>query len=50
MKRRDRIPATTDAGAPNRELDDVKNGERAKAPPNLIRKPLQLPPMRPVKQ
>jgi hypothetical protein len=49
VKRRDRIPATSDVGAPNRELDEVKNGERAKAPPNVIRRPVKLPPMRPVK-
>lgn len=36
---------TRPSGAPIRELDSEKVGERAGTPCNLIRHPVQLPPM-----
>lgn len=36
---------TRPSGAPIRELDSEKTGERAGTPCNLIRRPVQLPPM-----
>ncbi len=41
-----RLPRDPDDGrAPSRQLDTERTGQRAKAPPNLIRRPLEEPPM-----
>ena len=46
-----RLQADPDDGrAPSRQLDEEKTGQRAKAPPNLIRKPVRLPAMERVQQ
>lgn len=37
--------AEEDAWAAGRQLDAEKTGERAKAPPNLIRRPIRMPKM-----
>jgi hypothetical protein len=34
-----------DGRSPSRQLDEEKTGQRAKAPPNVIRQPVKLPPM-----
>ena len=49
-KRRARISTPGDVGAPNRELDEKKTGQRAGTPAGLIRNPVKPPPMRPVKR
>lgn len=45
-----RTPEHGENGLPRRELDVEKTGERAKAPPNLIRRPIKPPPMKRVQQ
>lgn len=50
MKRRRPYRPEDNGSPPNRELDSEKTGARAGTPPNLIRRPIKQPPMRPVKR